>query len=292
MEERLSDDDVNVLMSSIRTGTPLAEARRQEFVVNTKALLANARSYNETCHHLADLCLEEVEKFDPAVRDDWKDGVVEEIQWWWTWINTLRRQGKLASWAHLRDRPFPFEDAVTQFPAGIALRCLNIGCGPRPDMGQQSAADIEFVHMDPLAPAYNKLMRFLNAPGGGDVVFGAVEFLGQMDLEPFDFIAAKNCLDHAYDVPRGLEQMISCLGKRGMISLGHYENEAEAQNYMGFHKWNIEVRDGRIRVWSKNASEVFDHESAGFRLEVVREDRRKASGQTHPFLDLTLIRGW
>ena len=44
MEERLSDKDVDVLMSSIRTGTPLAEARRQEFVINTKALLAHERT--------------------------------------------------------------------------------------------------------------------------------------------------------------------------------------------------------------------------------------------------------
>lgn len=292
MEERLTDADVNMLMSSIRTGTPLAPARRQEFAGTTRALLSHARSYLETCHQLADLCLEDVAHFDPNVGDAWKTGVVEEIQWWWTWINTLRRQGKLPTWAHIRQRPFPFEADVLTFPEGTKLRCLNIGCGPRSDLGEISAREIEFVHMDPLARAYNKLMGFLDAPGGGDVVFGAVEFLDQLDIGQFEVISAKNCLDHAYDVPKGLRQMIDRLSPVGMISLAHYENEAEAQNYLGFHKWNIELQDGRIHMWSKDRSEIFDHEAEGFRLRVTRDQMHKTNGQEHTFLGLDLIRGW
>ena len=292
MEERLTDADVNMLMSSIRTGTPLAPARRQEFAGNTKALLAHARSYLETCHHLADLCLEDVARFDPDVGQGWKAGVVEEIQWWWTWINTLKRQNKLQIWGHIRQRPFPYEEDALTFPEGTPLRCLNIGCGPRSDLGEVSSREIEFTHMDPLARAYNKLMGFLDAPGGGDVVFGAVEFLDRLDVGRFEFIAAKNCLDHAYDVPKGLAKMIECLAPRGMISLEHYENEAVAQNYLGFHKWNIELQSGRIHMWSKDRSEVFDHEGAGFRLRTKREIRKKGNGQDHAFLSLDLIRGW
>lgn len=292
MEERLTDADVNMLMSSIRTGTPLAPARRQEFAGTTRALLSHARSYLETCHQLADLCLEDVARFDPGVGEEWKAGVVEEIQWWWTWINTLRRQGKLPTWAHIRQRPFPYEADVLTFPEGTKLRCLNIGCGPRSDLGEISAREIEFVHMDPLARAYNKLMGFLDAPGGGDVVFGAVEFLDKLDVGQFEVISAKNCLDHAYDVPKGLRQMIDRLAPRGIISLAHYENEAEAQNYLGFHKWNIELKDGKIHMWSKDRSEVFDHEAEGFRLRVTRDQMQKTNGLEHTFLGLDLIRGW
>ena len=279
-------------MSSIRTGTPLAPALRQEFAGTTRALLSHARSYLETCHQLADLCLEDVARFDPNAGGEWKAGVVEEIQWWWTWINTLRRQGKLPTWAHIRERPFPFEADVATFPEGAKLRCLNIGCGPRSDLGEISSREIEFVHMDPLARAYNKLMGFLDAPGGGDVVFGAVEFLDKLDVGQFEVISAKNCLDHAYDVPKGLRQMIDRLSPKGMISLAHYENEAEAQNYLGFHKWNIELQDGCIHMWSKDRSEVFDHEAEGFRLRVTSDQVQKTNGQSHNFLGLDLIRGW
>lgn len=292
MEERLSDSDVDMLVSSIRTGRPLEPARRPEFVVNTKALLSQAKSYIETCHRLADLCLEDMARFDPDVTDAWKDGVVEEIQWWWTWINTLRRRGKLENWALLRGRAFPFEADLAAFPGGKGLRCLNIGCGPRPELGQASARDIDFVHMDPLARAYNKMMGFLDAPGGGDVVFGAVEFLDRLDVGTFDIIAAKNCLDHAYDVPEGLRQMINVLGDKGLISLGHFENEAEAHDYTGFHKWNIELQDGRIHMWSRDRSEVFDHDAEGFRLRVTEDIHPKTSGRGHAFLTLDLIRGW
>lgn len=291
MEEQLSDTDVNLLMSSIRTGTPLAPDKRQDFVVNTKALLGHAKSYAETCARLAELCLQDMAAAGARTGPDWDAGVAEEIQWWWTWINTLRRQGRLDNWAHLRDRPFPFEADIAAFPDGAALRCLNIGCGPRPDMGEQSAGKIAFVHMDPLARAYNKLMAFLDAPGGGDVVFGAVELLDRLDVGRFHFISAKNCLDHAFDVPAGLSQMAGALEDRGVILLGHYENEAEAQGYLGFHKWNIEIRDDHIRAWSKDRSVLFDHTAHGLTPSWNRRLVKKASGQMHPFLDIRLTRG-
>jgi hypothetical protein len=289
MEERLSEADETLLMSSIRTGTPLAPARRQVFVANTRGLLAHARSYLETCHHLADLCLAEIAPLDPRIGPAWKAGVVEEIQWWWTHINTLRRQGKLDAWAGFRGKPFPFEADLADVPG--ALRVLNIGCGPRSLMGEATAREVEFVHMDPLAAAYNRMMAFLDAPGGGDVVFGAVELLEQLDVGRFHAIAAKNCLDHAYDVPAGLRQMIGCLEERGLILLGHYENEAEAQGYAGFHQWNIEVREGRIHVWSKGVSELFDHAEFGLEMRVSRRVVTKGNGRPHPFLEITLSRG-
>jgi len=290
MEERLTQDDENLLMSSIRTGTPLAPARRDEFVVNTRALLGHAKSYLETCHLMADACLTEISQYDDSIGDGWKQGVVEEIQWWWTWINTLRRQNKLDNWAHLRDLPFPFEDDCAAF-GEAKLRCLNIGCGPRPNLGEATAHDVEIVHMDPLASAYNRLMGFLDAPGGGDVVFGAVEILDQLATGKFHFVAAKNCLDHAYDVPNGLRQMINVLEDRGVIALEHYENEAEAQNYLGFHRWNIEIKDGRIHIWSQDQSELFDHEAHGLTLSYETSTATKMGGKGHPMLHIRLARG-
>ncbi|MEO9824317.1 MAG: methyltransferase domain-containing protein [Paracoccaceae bacterium] len=290
MEERLTVDDENLLMSSIRTGTPLAPKFRDEFALNTKALLGHAKSYLETCHHLADACLVEIAQYDDTIGPDWKRGVVEEIQWWWTWINKLRRQNELQNWAKLRGLPFPFERDCAAF-GNQALCCLNIGCGPRPNLGEATDYDVEIIHMDPLASAYNRLMDFLDAPGGGDVVFGAVEILDQLDTGKFHFIAAKNCLDHAYDVPGGLRQMIDVLEDRGVIALEHYENEAEAQNYLGFHKWNIEIVEGQIHIWSRSVSEVFDHSAYGFELSYEKKVVHKAGGQPHPMLNIRLTRG-
>ncbi len=139
--------------------------------------------------------------------------------------------------------------------------------------------------------AYNRLMGFLDAPGGGDVVFGAVEILDQLEIGKFHFIAAKNCLDHAYDVPNGLRQMIGVLEDRGVIALEHYENEAEAQNYLGFHKWNIEIKDGRIHIWSQDQSELFDHEAHGLTLSYETSTATKVGGQSHPMLHIRLARG-
>jgi SAM-dependent methyltransferase len=291
MEERLSEADQQMMLASLRTGRPLASEARAGMAARTRAILGYSDSYLETCQHLADLCLADMARFDARAGTEWAAGAVEEIRWWWTWINKLRGEGRLENWAHLRAAPFPFEDLVGRFDAAVPLRCLNIGCGPRPNLGEASARKIEVVHMDPLARAYNKMMAFLDAPGGGDVVFGAVELLDRLDVGRFQFIAAKNCLDHAFDVPEGLRQMIGCLADTGVIALEHYENEAVAQNYLGFHKWNIEICEGRVHVWSRERSELFDHRAHGLRLTHETRVVRKATGQSHPMLSIRLTRG-
>lgn len=172
------------------------------------------------------------------------------------------------------------------------IRCLNIGSGPRSIVGQKTVSpSLEVVNVDPLAPAYNALMSFLDAPGGGDIVFGAVEVIDEIDLGKFQFISAQNCLDHAYDVPEGLERLINVLDDRGVIKLEHYLNEAVAQNYLGFHKWNIEIVDGKIHMWSKTESHKFDHEARGFALKYEERAVKKGSGADHTMLTIHLERG-
>ena len=85
--------------------------------------------------------------------------------------------------------------------------------------------------------------------------------------------------------------MIDVLEKRGVIALEHYENEAEAQHYLGFHKWNIEIKEGRIHIWSKDCSELFDHEAFGLKLSHHTSMLTKVGGQPHPMLHIRLSRG-
>jgi len=230
-------------------------------------------------------------KYDANVPSDWKSGVVEELMWWWLWIQKKREEGTLKGWANLRDAAFPFEKYVHNFDANTALTCLNIGCGPRSNMGERSAHQkLHITHMDPLAEAYNAIMDFLDAPGGGDVQFGAVEIIDQLDVGTFNFISAKNCLDHAYDVPDGLRKLIGLLDTQGVVILEHYENEAEAQNYLGFHKWNIEIVDEMVRIWSQNTSEIFNHKEFGLELEYTKTMTTKGSGVKHPTISIAFTK--
>lgn len=292
MEERFTTHQRDTLISGIRRGISMPEPQRDLYANNAKALLRLSDVYIETCSFLADICIKDMENYDVSLPEDWKEGVVEELMWWWLWINKKRSEGTLEAWGTLRSNPFPFESYVGKFKAEQKLRCLNIGCGPRPNMGEKTShADLEIINMDPLASAYNSMMSFLNAPGGGDVVFGAVEIVDQLDLGKFNFIAAKNCLDHAYAVPEGLRKLISILGDSGVILLEHYENEAEAQGYDGFHKWNIEIVDDHMRIWSQNSSEIFPHKDYGLELNYKRKMSVKGTGVEHPMITISLSKG-
>ncbi len=291
MEERLTQHQRNILSSAIRRGIPLPEDERGQYANNVRALLRMSDSFVETSELLAEDCISQLSAFDKSVDEIWKAGVVEEIQWWWSWTLKLKHEGKLENWANFKANKFPYEQYVDQFDKNHTLRILNIGCGPRSTMGEKSAhPKLEFTHMDPLSSAYNKLMILLNAPGTGDIVFGAVEVLDQLDLQKFNIISAKNCLDHAYDVPKGILKIINQMDDKGLIELEHYENEGEAQNYLGMHKWNIEIKEYKIHIWNQHEDFFLDHQKFGLDLNFSRTMVKKGSGKPHPKISIWLTR--
>lgn len=289
MEERFTQEQTNTLISALRTGTGLPKDDRSAFAHNVRALLKLSDGFIETCDFLADKCVRKMQQYDASFSDEWKSGVSEELQWWWTWTLHLRRNGNLENWANFKNAPFPFERFVAQLDPKATINVLNIGCGPRNTMGKVSAhPNLRITPMDPLAEAYNAVMSVLDAPGTGDIVFGAVEILDQLDLPKYTFISAANCLDHAFNVPKGMIQMASLLDEKGAISLLHWENEAEAQKYLGFHQWNIEIKDNRIHIWNKTSSELFDHEAHGLTLEHSLKTAQKGTGVSHPQISIIL----
>lgn len=292
MENRLSKEEVDILISATRRGLALPEHERDSYADNARALLAMADQFIQTCELLAQCCVDELGKYDNNIDAAWKDAVTEEILWWWGWTLKLRNEGVLQNWENFKKAEFPYERFLDQMTGMAPIRVLNIGSGPRSVMGEASSAtSLQFTKMDPLAPAYNPLMALLDAPGTGDIVFGAVEILSQLDLPRFNFISARNCLDHAYDVPNGLNEMIKALSDQGLIELVHYENEGLAQNYLGMHKWNIEIADSRVHIWNRDEEVHFDHEKYGLDLHYRRESVTKGTGQQHNSVTIWLSRG-
>ena len=291
MKQRLSQNEEELLMSSIRTGTPLAPDLRREFVVNTQAVLAHAKSYLDTCHLLADLVLADMSAYEHTVAPEWRSGVVEELQWCWERIATLRRQNGLERWARQRMMAFPYDSDIAALPQDAVLRVLNIGCGPISELGEASNRPLSLVHMDPLARAHDRLMRFLDAPDRGEVIFGTAEILRKFNLGLFDVIVAPNGLPHAYDAPIGLMHLVDSLETRGVIALTPFENASMAAGRSGTTDWNIEIRGGQIHMWTATRSALFDHQAHGFDLEVSRKSVKSRDCRMQARLDIKLRRG-
>lgn len=49
----------------------------------------------------------------------------------------------------------------------------------------------------------------------------------------------------------GIVEMLICLKPEGNIFLSHRCNEAEVENYSGFHQWNFDESNGDFIIWNK-----------------------------------------
>ena len=156
-------------------------------------------------------------------------------------------------------------------------------------MGEVSLREIEFTRIDPLARAYSRLTQFLDAPSGGPVDFGAIEYLDRLDLGAFEFITVGHDLGRVRDLPRGLEQMIKRLAPRGLIRLEQRGDQAERREFDG---WKITLEDGCLCMSRKDRREVFDHQAAGFRLRATRDFIASQPAPQQETLCLDLVRGW
>ena len=47
--------------------------------------------------------------------------------------------------------------------------------------------------------------------------------------------------------------MLKVISARGFVQLGHWENEAEYEEYEGFHQWNFTEQDGDFVIWNRGA---------------------------------------
>ncbi len=289
MDERFTKEQITRLISSIRKGRPLPPEERAEFARTTKVFFDKCAAFKHTARVLAKRCTKEMRHHYEDLDAQWLDDVTEEIEWWWHFL-TVFDPDVVQNWRAIATKPFQFE-AFLQDDEETA-RVLNIGSGPCSTLPRATRLNrLEVVDMDPLATAYNFLTQALEIEDRSEITFGAVEILTKLQPKgSFDFIAAKNCLDHAYDVPRGLEQMAMALGAQGSILLQHWENEAELQNYTGLHNWNIEVQDGRIRIWNREREHLFDHEAWGFELLHERSERQRLNNKVEYFNQIYLSR--
>jgi hypothetical protein len=95
--------------------------------------------------------------------------------------------------------------------------------------------------------------------------------------ESFDIVAIRNALDHSINPILGLYNMLSVCKIGGLILLEHAENEAQHENYIGLHQWNITKKDEDLIFWNRettiNVSSLFA-DAAKTYVEVIEGGER------------------
>lgn len=133
------------------------------------------------------------------------------------------------------------------------VRILDVGAGPLTTLGKKHPEKRLEIHpVDVLAANYDELLERHGIQPPVRTMFAEAERLTRwFSEESFDFVNARNCLDHSADPVEAVRQML-LVTKRGCYALlEHIENEGEKQSYLGLHQWNFTLADGDLIVSGK-----------------------------------------
>ena len=187
--------------------------------------------------------------------DKWLNGIESEIHFWDEFMKT--RGGNCGHSEERAKREFAYEKPFVHdndLENTEDVKYLDVGSGPFSRYGSKSErANLIFTACDPLASVYKILKNKHNIKTKVQPITAMVENLSSVFSEnEFDIVHMSNALDHSFDPILGLWQMLYVCKVGGKIILRHHKNEAENENYQGFHQWNLNVENDKFVIWRKN----------------------------------------
>jgi SAM-dependent methyltransferase len=185
----------------------------------------------------------------------WSEGIAHELWFWSRWFETrgLDWPDDFAARLDSSQQLIPaLQNLLPASPTG-AVRILDVGAGPMTNIGfAHESLPLDIIACDPLADFYSTLSDRHGIQRPIVTHFAVAEDLSSYIAEDsFDIVHCCNALDHSADPVRGLIEMLRVLKKNGAVYLKHHINEAQTENYQGFHQFNFDVRDGRFVIWNK-----------------------------------------
>jgi SAM-dependent methyltransferase len=190
----------------------------------------------------------------------------DELRFWDRWLRT-----KGLEWPdQFRDRLNPdlplspthrrFIDRLSQEEVQI----LDVGAGPLTVVGKKHPQKRLTIHaIDVLAESYDALLERYGIQPPVRTRFAEAENLTRWFAEDsFDFVNARNCLDHGVEPVEAVRQIL-LVTKRGCYALlEHIENEGEKQSYVGLHQWNFSMAGGDFIVRGRQTATNISRELA------------------------------
>jgi SAM-dependent methyltransferase len=150
-------------------------------------------------------------------------------------------------------------------------KILDVGSGPISVLGKTHAGQrLDITGCDPLADYYARIAAEFSVARAIPVVKAFAEDLSAyFEPDQFDLVHCQNALDHSMEPLRAVLQMLIVAKPGGAVLLRHQLNEAENENYSGFHQWNFDAEDGHFIMWN-------------------RQQRLNVNERVEPFADVTV----
>ena len=189
----------------------------------------------------------------------WLLGIPYEVAFWESEYANKKEFASLMRFSHLGQpihldgfdvRAF-LENQKTPSEAKI----LDVGCGMTFYPGDrvvinEEVCPINIHYVDPLAHYYNKI-AFDHHVSVPKVEFGMMEYLSAFYPEhDVTLIIIQNALDHSANPIKGILEALKALKKEGVLYLNHHPNEAEYEQYRGFHQFNICIENDELIIWN------------------------------------------
>jgi ectoine hydroxylase-related dioxygenase (phytanoyl-CoA dioxygenase family)/SAM-dependent methyltransferase len=197
-------------------------------------------------------------------RATWQSRLDSERAFWDRWIGS--RGGGYSDFVPRFDPGRELDGRLARLieaAEDAEVRLLDVGAGPATVLPiRWGGRRVTTVAIDPLADDYDRAFERHGLRPPVRTQSGEAEHLDRLFPENrFDFVYARNSLDHSYDPVAAIHQMVRVAKPGCCVMLEHGENEAVAANYEGLHQWNFEMDDsGAFSVWRP-----------GFRVNVARE---------------------
>ncbi|MGD9477778.1 class I SAM-dependent methyltransferase [Shinella sp. G-2] len=183
----------------------------------------------------------------------WRAGIDYETNFWESWFSTRGLEWPEDYINRLQPQEMP-DWIQNLLPTNQSFfRILDVGSGPITKTGQIiPGRSVDITATDPLARHYDAIMeKFDVAPPLRTTFSFAEDLSARFPNDHFDLILCTNALDHAIEPVWGIVEMLICLKIGGLVYLGHRRNEAEFEDYSGFHQWNFDEVEGSFIVWNK-----------------------------------------
>lgn len=177
----------------------------------------------------------------------WLDGIPYEIAFWRSYYGNRRRRADLFGWSDYGKECVlenfdlaAFMDEVGNKQSEREPLILDVGCALSYVTGTMlNGRKLNIRYIDPLAPFYNRILDnyAIERP---KITYGLAEALPALFRKgSVALVHVRNALDHSADPLAAIFSALTVVQIGGVVYLRHHPDEAEHENYRGFHQYNI-----------------------------------------------------
>ncbi|HEY3834550.1 MAG TPA: methyltransferase domain-containing protein [Acidimicrobiia bacterium] len=196
------------------------------------------------------------------VADAWKAALDSEVRFW---------ERTIKNWQQLNDRFDPDQPLyaplaeLVNAPAGSTIKVIDVGAGLISCVGKKlPGCTVENTAVDALGDEYQGVLRRAGIePPVWTEQCDSEKLSAKFGENAFDLAYARNTLDHSYDPPAAIREIVKIVKPGGVAMLEHAPDEAEEENYLGLHQWNLRCEHGRFVVWRRDTRIDMGNELAG-----------------------------